>query len=125
MAKKVMQYELKQITKQSVFLPVGAQILNADIRSGSGPTIWALIDHDQTTLEDRDILIMETNVAVDLSPDQFKRMRHLGTYHENSFGKSFSVFEERAVPVISPYAKVTLEPGPLKNAEPWRDKDPI
>ena len=121
--KKVMQYELAQITRQTTKLPVGAQILGADVRSGSGPTIWAVIDDDQNKVEDRKILIMQTGVPIDIPLGSFKKMVHLGTYHENAFGKSFSVFEELPDGRF-PESRLPA-PSAEVNITDFRAKDPV
>jgi hypothetical protein len=105
-AKRIMQYEMKQVTRQLVQIPVGSDILCADVRSGSGPTIWVAIDDTQKEVEARSILIVETGIPFEISSDQFKRMRHLGTYHESAFGKSFSVFEQMSLE--NPVANVAI-----------------
>ena len=110
--KKIEKHELKtQIPSQEIKLPVGSVILCALSRYGI-PTIWVSVDDQQLAKETRNIVTMHTGIPIDMPDEQFSRLRHLGTYHDDAWGNAFSIFEEMPEPKRQEMkASVTITQG--------------
>jgi len=86
--KRVFKYPLKALEKQIVAIPLGAQILCAQVQHGN-ICLWAFVDPEESPQE-RTIRIFGTghNVAMDLD------LAYIGTVQVEGGSFVFHVFEE-------------------------------
>lgn len=83
------------------------------------PVVWAVVDDNQKQSESQSFLLMQSGIPINYPPEQFYRMRHLVTYQDNAFGKSFSLFLE------TPSATVGMADNRVPKQSNAGPRDPI
>lgn len=88
--KKVMQYRLRIIDKESILMPKGAKVLSVKMVQGK-PCVFILADTEQDEKEERIFRLFDTNRAFD--GGSIKEDGYIGTISLDDGELNYHVFE--------------------------------